>query len=366
MPVHESTPGPRLFALPFPGRVPRCGPTDPIVIARMSRFLATLSLALGFLAAAPLSAECVGHNLFDTMDPARKAEVTAAADAIPFARGNFWRATKGDQVITLAGTYHFDDPRHAANLAALMPAITGASLVLVEAGPEEEKALKAQIARDPSTMVITEGPLLNQQLPPDVWAQLSDAMSARGIPAFMTAKFKPWYVLTLLSIPPCAMLQMTSEPEGLDRLVIKAAQEAGVPVRALEPYDTLFKIFGNLTEAELTEMLVSTLAIEPQGEDYFTTLVDGYFAGESRAAWELMRFISYDMPGYTHAEVDAEFARMEEIVAASRNRAWIPVLTEAASKGPVFAAFGALHLSGQDGVLNLLQKQGFTLEELKL
>ena len=248
----------------------------------------------------------------------------------------------------------------------LVAAITGASVVLVEAGPEEEKALKAQIARDPSTMVITEGPLLNQQLPPEVWAQLSDAMSARGIPAFMTAKFKPWYVLTLLSIPPCAMLQMTSEPEGLDRLVIKAAQEAGVPVRALEPYDTLFKIFGNLTEAELTEMLVSTLAIEPQGEDYFTTLVDGYFAGESRAAWELMRFISYDMPGYTHAEVDAEFARMEEIVAASRNRAWIPVLTEAASKGPVFAAFGALHLSGQDGVLNLLQKQGFTLEELKL
>ena len=48
------------------------------------------------------------------------------------------------------------------------------------------------------------------------------------------------------------------------------------------------------------------------------------------------------------------------------NRAWIPVLTEAAAKGPVFAAFGALHLSGQDGVLNLLQKEGFTLEELKL
>lgn len=333
----------------------------------MSRLIAALSaFALGFLVPATLLAECVGQNLFDTMDPARRAEIQAAADAVPFAKGNFWRATKGDQVITIAGTYHFDDPRHAANLAALMPAITGASTVLVEAGPEEEKALKAAIARDPSTMVITEGPTLAQQLPPEVWAQLSDAMSARGIPAFMAAKFKPWYVLTLLSLPPCAMLQMTKEPEGLDRLVIKAAQAAGVPIRPLEPYDTLFKIFGSLTEAELTEMLVSTLAIEPQGEDYFATLVDGYFAGESRAAWELMRFISYDQPGYTREEVDAEFARMEEIVAASRNRAWLPVLTDAAAKGPVFTAFGALHLSGQDGVLNLLQAQGFALEELKL
>ena len=79
-----------------------------------------------------------------------------------------------------------------------------------------------------------------------------------------------------------------------------------------------------------------------------------------------MRFISYDMPGYTRDQIDADFARMEELVSSSRNRAWIPVLTEAAASGPVFTAFGALHLSGQDGVLNLLQKEGFTLEELPL
>ena len=30
----------------------------------------------------------------------------------------------------------------------------------------------------------------------------------------------------------------------------------------------------------------------------------------------------------------------------------------------VFTAFGALHLSGQDGVLNLLQKEGYALKEL--
>ena len=60
-------------------------------------------------------------------------------------------------------------------------------------------------------------------------------------------------------------------------------------------------------------------------------------AGDSRSAWELMRFVSYDLPGYTREEIDAEFARMEELVAASRNRAWIPVLTEASAKGPVLA-----------------------------
>jgi uncharacterized protein YbaP (TraB family) len=300
------------------------------------------------------------------MEPARRAEIAASADAMPFATGNFWRATRGKEVITIAGTYHFDDPRHAPTLAALTPMITTASTVLVEAGPEEEKALMSKIAKDPSTMVITEGPPLNQLLPADVWTPLSKALSDRGIPAFMAAKFQPWYVLTLLSIPPCAMTQMTSKPKGLDGMVIDTAQAAGVPVRGLEPFDTLFAIFDQLSTEELTEMLAATLAIEDKSEDYFTTLVDSYFAGESRKAWELMRFISYDMPGYTRAQVDEEFAKMEEIVAAKRNRAWIPVLTEAAAKGPVFTAFGALHLSGEDGVLNLLQKEGFTLEELTL
>ncbi|HEY6918227.1 MAG TPA: TraB/GumN family protein [Tabrizicola sp.] len=333
----------------------------------MSRLISAVSaVALAFLLAAPVSAACAGRNLFAEMDPARLAEIRAAAGTYPFATGNFWQATRGEEVITIAGTYHFDDPRHAPNIAALTPFIKDASTVLVEAGPEEEKALMQLIAKDPSTMVITEGLPLNQRLPPEVWDPLKTALSQRGIPAFMGAKFQPWYVLTLLSIPPCAMSAMTEKPKGLDGAVIDTAQAAGVPVKGLEPFDTLFTIFDSMTQAELTEMLVSTLAIEGMSEDYFTTLVDSYFAGESRQAWELMRFVSYDLPGYTRDQIDADFARMEELVASARNRAWIPVLTRAAADGPVFTAFGALHLSGEDGVLNLLQKEGFTLHELPL
>ena len=333
----------------------------------MSRLIsAVATLALSFCLALPSAAACAGRNLLAEMEPGRLAELQAATDAVPFATGNFWRATRGDQVITIAGTYHFDDPRHAPNVAALTPHITAATTVLVEAGPDEEKALMAHIAKDPSTMVITEGLPLNQRLPPEVWDPLKEALSDRGIPPFMTAKFQPWYVLTLLSIPPCAMTAMAEKPKGLDGAVIDTALAAGVPVQGLEPFDTLFTIFDGMTPEELTEMLVSTLAIEDMSEDYFTTLVDSYFAGESRRAWELMRFVSYDMPGYTRDQIDADFARMEELVSSARNRAWIPVLTEASDRGPVFTAFGALHLSGEDGVLNLLQKEGFTLEELPL
>jgi uncharacterized protein YbaP (TraB family) len=332
----------------------------------MSRFLtACLSILLALAAAVPAVAQCAGRNLFESMAPDRKAEITAATAAVPFAYGNFWRATRGDEVITIAGTYHFDDPRHGPTIAALAPIIDTATTVLVEAGPEEEKALMDLVANDPSRMLITSGPTLFEQLPPDVWARLSDAMSKRGIPSFMAAKFRPWYILAVLAVPPCAMAQMT-DPKGLDGLVIDEALAKGKPIRALEPFETIFQIFDSMSEDEIMAMLESTLALEDRSEDHAATLADSYFAGDSRAIWELMRFVSYDLPGYTRDQVDAEFHKMEEVLMKARNRAWIPVLTEAASEGPAFAAFGALHLSGEEGVLALLQDEGFSIEPLEL
>lgn len=331
----------------------------------MTRFAAFLALALSALGT-PLFAQCAGQNLFAEMAPDRLARITAAAEAVPFPRGNYWRATRGNEVITIIGTYHFDDPRHFPTLAVIAPEIAAATTVLVEAGPEEEAALLDLMAREPGRMLITEGPTLLERLPSDTWDALSAALSQRGIPGFMAAKMQPWYVTVMLAIPPCALAEMAGEPKGLDGLVIDTALASGVPVRGLEPFDTVFTIFDSMTEDEMIAMIESTLAIDDRAEDYSATLADSYFAGDSRMIWEYMRDESYALPGYTRDQIDADFARMEEVLMNARNRAWIPVLTEAAAQGPVFTAFGALHLSGEEGVLNLLQQEGFTLQELPL
>lgn len=338
--------------------------TDMMPMFRVPARFVTLFCGL-FLVAAPLSAECNGRNLFADMPAERRARIEAAAEAVPYPNGNYWRATRGDEVITLVGTYHFEDPRHLPTMKEIGPEIAASTTVLVEAGPEEEKQLKDLVARDPSKMMIVDGPTLIETLPPDVWASLSKALELRGIPGFMAAKLQPWYAMVMLGIPPCAIAQM-EDPNGLDAMVIDAAEAAGVPVKGLEPFDTVFSIFDKLTDAEMVAMIQSTLAVEDQAEDYSATLADSYFAGRSRLIWEFLRFVSYDMPGVTPEQVDAEFARMEEVLIADRNRSWIPVLSRAAANGPVFAAFGAMHLSGDVGVLNLLEAEGYTLTELPL
>jgi uncharacterized protein len=324
-----------------------------------------LALAAAFVTAAQTGhAQCIGTNLLDSLSPEIRKGLEAEADAQPFAKGNFWRATKGDEVINLIGTYHANDPRHDATLAAVTPLISAATTVLVEAGPDEERALMDRVGRDPGVMMIMDGPTLPEILAPEDWQALSTAMSERGVPGFMAAKFRPWYVSMMLSIPACGMSNLAER--GLDGLVMDAAKAANVPVMALEPYDTVFGIFGDMSMEDQISMIRSTLASESQSEDFSVTLADAYFSGESRLIWEFMRYQALQQTEYTPDQVAAEFDRMEEAMMRKRNRSWIPVIDAAAAKGPVFAAFGALHLAGDEGVLNLLQKAGYTIEPVAL
>jgi uncharacterized protein YbaP (TraB family) len=140
-----------------------------------------------------------------------------------------------------------------------------------------------------------------------------------------------------------------------------AATAAGVPVRALEPYDTLFSVFDALSGIDQIDMILTSLALEPRAEDFGATMADLYFLGENRMIWELMRAEALRLPDYTPERVAAEFALMEDALIDSRNRAWIPVIESAAKDGPVLAAFGALHLPGEGGVLNLLAERGWII-----
>lgn len=325
-----------------------------------------LSIVMALLAfTAPALAECKGQNLIAALSPQAQTALRAEAAKQPFAVGNFWLATKGAEEITLVGTYHFDDPRHASALAMLAPALAKAKVLLVEAGPKEQESLKARMADDPSLIVNTDGPTLAETLKPEDWQHLRDAASARGVPSFMIAKFRPWYVSVLLAMPPCSM-DLAAMPEGLDAQLIKAASARDLPVEALEPYYTLFSIFGGMSQPEQIDMITSALALEDKSADMAVTLADAYFAEEGRLIWEFSKLQSLQLPGFTPERVEREFAVMEKAMMNDRNQSWIPVIKAAAAKGPVLAAFGALHLSGDQGVLKLLQNDGYSITRLPI
>ena len=312
--------------------------------------------------------DCVGRDLLAELPPDRRAEIDAAVAATPYAQGTRWTATRGDARIEIIGTYHFDDPRHDPVIAELTPVIAGAGALMVEAGPEEEARITQALKSEPDLMIDPTGPTLPERLDAQDWKQLSQAMADRGIPAIMVSRMRPWYVSMMLGISPCMIDQIKTAGavEGLDRDLMAVAEAAGTPVHGLEPWDTVLTLFAGLTPEQELDMIRGALPGAILADDYAHTTIEAYFRGDIWAIWQFMRLDAEENSGLDRAEVDRQIALAEERMMVARNAAWIEPLTQAADEAavqgkPIVAAFGALHLPGDKGVLRLLERDGWTI-----
>jgi uncharacterized protein YbaP (TraB family) len=311
-------------------------------------------------------ARCAGQDLLAVMDPAERAALQARAEAAPFPRGNLWRAKRGTASIHVLGTFHVGDPRFGGLMARLGPLIAAADRVLVEVTPEEERRLQAAMASDPAIAFITEGATLRDRLDDAEWADFAAQMRDRGVPPMLASRFRPWLAFITLSVPVCLAEADGALPSGLDDRVIAHARGSGVPVEALEGMEVLFDVFDMLTEDEALDILRATIRQAALSEHVFATLLEAYLAGEHRLAWEFSRSYVPDAVAdlFPPERLEPLNARLEEALLARRNRAWLDAIVAAAEAGPVFVAVGAAHLSGHDGLLDLLERAGFALERL--
>lgn len=325
------------------------------------RRLILAALAALSLTPAAAHAACQGTDLRQTLSAGERAELDALISDMPFATGNHWRAEKDGEVIHLIGTMHLSDPRLDGPVDRLRPVIAEAGALLLEMPQAEQARLMQAMSERPELLLLTET-TLPELMPEDDWQALAEAAKARGIPGVMAAKFRPWYLSMMLALPACAQAAM-QEQNGLDVRLEALADEAGVPTLPLEPFDTAFGIFNEAPLEEQIEMMSMALATEDQGEDGMATTVAAYFDERPGEMWALSGILMARSGAFAPGEADALLEETNEALLARRNRAWLPVILEAAAttEGPVIAAFGAAHLPGAEGVARLLEEDGFTL-----
>lgn len=325
-----------------------------------------LALALIMLWPALAQAACEGRDLMPGLPGDLRAGIEARADAAPFPEGNLWRADRAGAVIHLVGTFHIGDDRMGPMMRDIAPLIEASVLVLVEVTAAEEAALQAAMVSDPGLAFLTEPPSLRELLDEAEWALYAAEMEARGVPSVFAAQFRPWLAFTTLTIPACVMEPDGALPSGLDDRVMAHATGQGVPIRALETHEVLTSVFDTLTPEEALDILRATLMQAELSEDLFATLANAYFAGRHRLIWEFSR--SW-MPGpvadlWPPERAGPLYDRLEEALLTRRNLGWMETILPASAEGPLLVAVGAAHLSGPDGLLDLLDQAGFALTRL--
>ncbi|MBT8153787.1 TraB/GumN family protein [Epibacterium ulvae] len=323
----------------------------------------TVALALLLLVPGLALATCNGQDLRRDLSPQDRAAVAASMADVPFAEGNHWVAKQGARTIHLIGTVHISSDRLTPITEQLQPIIAGADVLFLESTPDEIAKMQDHLARDPELTFITEGPTLIDRLPAGDWEILSQKAKEAGIPSWVAAKMRPWFLATALSLPACLRADPNVE-YGLDKRLAAVANDVNIPTASLEdPLDVIRMLDRDPLEEQLRQMrpYIALIGGGEDGEDGIATMLAAYFDERVAEYLEISRTEFLNGSTTSTGEADKIWTDLMARLLKERNTTWMPVI-ESFEGNTIAVAVGALHLPGEFGLLNLLSDAGYSIE----
>jgi len=157
---------------------------------------------------------------------------------------------------------------------------------------------------------------------------------------------KPWALSAMIAIK--TGLDCPTEA-SYEMELIKLAKTNGKSVIGLETIEAQLALFDDIPYDQQLEWLVEAVTEMEDNKALLAQLIAAYKKQDVKALYKLM----------LEQEEMEEFA---EVLLDQRNESWIPVMTKAMGESTNVFAFGAGHLGGEKGVLNLLKKAGYKVE----
>ena len=319
-----------------------------------------LSLFICLLLPFPAHATCEGRDLRLDLTPESQAELDQVIKKIPFPEGNHWIASKGATILHLIGTMHTSDPRMGAVIDRLAPSLSNADAFYFEVTQADLDTFEKDLAKDFSPVLITTGPTLIDLMSQEDWATLSATLANRGIPSWIAAKMRPWFLGMLLSIPPC--LRNTPDfGRGMDKRLTELAEAQNIPQYSLEGIEDLIAIFDSHSlEKQVASLIRLSGALQTE-DNQMITLANAYLEERHALIIELAKMLGRNASGMSPEEFDAEWESIEDLLLVQRNANWMEKILSLKDQ-TIVIAIGAGHLNNYYGLLNQLQQAGYSLE----
>jgi uncharacterized protein YbaP (TraB family) len=157
-------------------------------------------------------------------------------------------------------------------------------------------------------------------------------------------RFKPMMLMSMIA----QRLLSCTEMESYEMSFVKMAGEQKKDLLGLERVEDQLAVFDAIPDSlEISSMMSMINNFEVPKKE-FNRMVALYLSQDLESLHQLM------------AE-SPEMMDSQELLLDSRNRNWIPVMESAMKSNSTFFAVGAGHLSGGQGVLELLRKNGYSV-----
>jgi uncharacterized protein YbaP (TraB family) len=276
------------------------------------------------------------------------AVVAAAAAQSP--RSFLWKVESGGRVLYLAGSVH----ALSSDMYPLSPAFDrafDASGTLVEEIDLSEADSMAAMPMLMAKGVYRDGRTFDQVVSKETAALVAERLKAVPGIQELIRPMKPWVVTLMLT----ALQMQTSGLDatlGLDKHYFDKAKSAGKPVVGLETTEYQIDRFDQMPDALQEQMLRATLNDVNTGDAELKAILAAWKRGDAAGIEQQLLGGFGSLPGAYRSLI------------VERNQNWLPQIDACLARtSPCFVIVGAAHLVGPDGLLKMLEKKGYRLEQ---
>lgn len=270
------------------------------------------------------------------------AALASPAWAGNFTHGVLWAISKpGIHTSYLLGTIHSDDPR----VTQLPPAVAQAFAKAHSFTGELDMSADS-LAQTQRAMLLPGDKLLETVIGQARYQKCVKLMADYGVPALAVNRMKPWAIALQLNMP------KPVTDRFLDLTLYQQAVARGIPVYALETIPEQIAVFDKLPVEQQILLLDESMANYKETAAMIDTLIDLYLARDLAG----LQAINEDQ--LQKGDVNLA-AKVEQRLIVMRNHRMVERMQPRLEEGRAFIAVGALHLPGKEGILNLLEKQGY-------
>ncbi len=286
------------------------------------------------------------------------AQPAATPSTAPTAAENalLWRISgKGLATASyLYGTIHLIGKEDFFLTDSTRSAIDRAKLVTFEINMEDMMNLPAQLGLMMKSFM-ADGQSLSDLLSKEDYELVKAHFDKIGLPIFLFERMKPMFLTVLADADMSGGgLGGDGDMVSYEMKIMEIAEQQKKKMAGLETAEYQMSMFDSIPYEAQAKMLVETIkASDTNTEDgQFDLMVEMY------KAQDIVGMVS--MMGE-----DEGIGEYEDLLLNQRNRNWIPIMGGMMLAQPSFFAVGDGHLGGEEGVVSLLRKEGYTVAPVR-
>ena len=275
-----------------------------------------------------------------------------AENVSPSQKGFLWKVQSKTNTAYIAGSIHAYKSELFPLSKNMEDAFDKSDVLAVEANINEIKPesimtmINGAFYQDSST--------LENHLSKETYEMTVKKLNELGLPLELFKNIKPWVIaLTLTSVE---LQKLGLDPEhGIDKYFLKKAENKK-KIKELESIDYQVNLLNSFSDAEQELFLVSAFSDLELLKGEINEILKAWNAGDTKT---MESFVSKSL------QDDLRMLPIYEKLIFDRNKNMASKIEGyLKTKEHYFVVVGAAHLVGKDGIIEILKKKGYVVEQL--